>query len=294
MGKYSIKELEKLSGIKAHTLRIWEKRYNIMEPARTETNIRYYSDDDLKKILKVSILNNSGMKISKIAGLSKSDLIENVKQLSEEKADVGVYITELMICMVEFDEYKFEKLLAGYILKLGFEQALLEIVYPFLTKIGILWLNNNVTPVQEHFISNLIRQKIIVAIDGIVTRPTSDTPRVVLFLPENEMHEIGLLFFYYLLKSMGFRTYYLGPDVPLNDLEDSLARLKPHYMITSISYIPSPKRLNNFLNDLYSKFQGINIYLTGHSTLNQSLENFDNLHFFKGATHLKEEFQLLL
>ena len=219
MGNYSIKELEKLSGIKAHTIRIWEKRHSIIEPARTNTNIRYYSDEDLKKILNVSILNNHGFKISQIASLTRSDLVEHVKTLSEEKTDIGIYIDQLTLSMIDFDELKFEKLLAGYILKLGFERTLLEVVYPFLTKIGVLWLSNNISPIQEHFITNLIRQKIVVAIDGITIKPAEDAKKIVLFLPENEMHEIGLLFFHYLLKNMGFQTYYLGQYVPLADLE---------------------------------------------------------------------------
>ncbi len=294
MGKYSIKELEKLSGIKAHTIRIWEKRHNIIEPARTETNIRYYSDEDLKKILNVSILNNNGLKISQIASLSKADLVAKVKQLSEEKTDTGIYIDQLTLSMVDFDEEKFEKLLAGYILKLGFERTLLEIVYPFLTKIGVLWLSNNISPIQEHFITNLIRQKIIVAIDGITTRPLHNAPRVVFFLPENEMHEIGLLFFHYLLKSKGFQTYYLGQYVPLNDLEDSVMRLNPDYMIASISYIPSAKQLNNFLSDLNTRFTGIDIYVTGRPVMEKSFAEFDNLHFFRDATDLKERFDELV
>ena len=294
MGKYSIKELEKLSGIKAHTIRIWEKRHNIIEPARTETNIRYYSDEDLKKILNVSILNNNGLKISQIASLSKADLVAKVKRLSEEKTDTGIYIDQLTLSMVDFDEEKFEKLLAGYILKLGFERTLLEIVYPFLTKIGVLWLSNNISPIQEHFITNLIRQKIIVAIDGITARPFPNSPRVVFFLPENEMHEIGLLFFHYLLKSKGFQTYYLGQYVPLNDLEDSVMRLNPDYMIASISYIPSAKQLNKFLSDLNTRFAGINIYVTGRPVMEKSFAEFDNLHFFRDATDLKERFDELV
>ena len=159
MGNYSIRELEKLSGIKAHTIRIWEKRHQIIAPKRTDTNIRYYSDDDLKKILNVSILNNNGYKISHIAGLSREEMTEAVTKLAEEKTDTNLFIDQLTVCMIDYDEIGFEKKLAGFILKLGFERTILEILYPFLTKIGVLWLSSNITPIQEHFISNLIRQK---------------------------------------------------------------------------------------------------------------------------------------
>ncbi|MEM1405601.1 MAG: MerR family transcriptional regulator [Bacteroidota bacterium] len=293
MGNYSIKELEKLSGIKAHTIRIWEKRHSIIEPARTDTNIRYYSDEDLKKILNVSILNNHGFKISQIASLTRSDLVDNVKKLSEEKTDTGIYIDQLTLSMIDFDEPKFEKLLAGYILKLGFERTLLEVVYPFLTKIGVLWLSNNISPIQEHFITNLIRQKIVVAIDGITTKPAENAKKVVLFLPENEMHEIGLLFFHYLLKNMGFLTYYLGQYVPLADLERSVKRLQPDYLVASISYSPSLKQLNKFLTELNERFTAINIYITGRPVLEKGFSEHTNLHFFKDAAALKEEFTKL-
>ncbi|MEM9856991.1 MAG: MerR family transcriptional regulator [Bacteroidota bacterium] len=293
MGNYSIKELEKLSGIKAHTIRIWEKRHKIIEPARTDTNIRYYSDEDLKKILKVSILNNNGYKISQIASLTRSDLVEQVKTLSEEKTDTGIYIDQLTLSMIDFDEARFEKLLAGFILKLGFERTLLEVVYPFLTKIGVLWLSNNISPIQEHFITNLIRQKIVVAIDGITHKPAEDAKSVVLFLPENEMHEIGLLFFHYLLKNMGFQTYYLGQYVPLADLEKSVERLKPDYMVASISYSPSQKQLNKFLDELNERFTSIQIYITGRAVLEQGFSKHENLHFFKDAAELKHQFVAL-
>ena len=195
--------------------------------------------------------------------------------------------------MIDFDELKFEKLLAGYILKLGFERTLLEVVYPFLTKIGVLWLSNNISPIQEHFITNLIRQKIVVAIDGITIKPAEDAKKIVLFLPENEMHEIGLLFFHYLLKNMGFQTYYLGQYVPLADLEKSVGRLQPDYMVASISYSPSLKQLNKFLTELNERFAAINIYITGRPVLQKGFSEHTNLHFFKDAPALKEEFTIL-
>lgn len=290
MGNYSIKELEKLSGIKAHTIRIWEKRHRIIEPSRTDTNIRYYSDEDLKKILNVSILNSNGYKISQIASLTRNDLVESVKKLSEEKTDTGIYIDQLTLSMIDFDEDRFEKLLAGYILKLGFERTLLEVVYPFLTKIGVLWLSNNISPIQEHFITNLIRQKIVVAIDGITIKPDVGAKRIVLFLPENEMHEIGLLFFHFILKNMGYQTYYLGQYVPLADLEKSVGRLQPDYMVASISYSPSQKQLNKFLDELNGRFQDIQIYITGKPVLEKGFSEHSNLHFFKDASELKEVF----
>ena len=165
MGQYSIKELEQLSGIKAHTIRIWEKRHKIIEPSRTATNIRYYSDLDLKKIINVSLLNTYGIKISKIADMSLDDVNKKVLEISELQNDKGVHIDQMVIAMIDMEEELFEKILNNLILRFGFEKTITEIIYPFLEKIGILWQTQNITPAHEHFISNLIRQKIIVAIE---------------------------------------------------------------------------------------------------------------------------------
>jgi DNA-binding transcriptional MerR regulator len=165
MGKYSIKELEQLSGIKAHTIRIWEKRHKLIEPQRTDTNIRFYSDEDLKKIINVSLLNNNGVKISKIAGMSFEDMTKKILEMSESKSEATVFIDQLVIAMVDMEEDRFEKILSTLILRFGFERSVIEVIYPFLEKIGVLWQTKNINPAQEHFISNLIRQKIIVAID---------------------------------------------------------------------------------------------------------------------------------
>ena len=205
MGKFSIKELEQLSGIKAHTIRIWEKRHKLIAPKRTTTNIRYYSDDDLKKIINVSLLNNHGVKISKIVKLSEEELNTEVFQLSEEKTNSEIHIDQLVLSMIDLEEEQFEKVLSRLTLKVGFERAILEVVYPFLEKIGVLWHTGNISPAQEHFITNLIRQKIIVAIDSLPI-PSKLSKRAILFLPENELHELGLLFCHYITRQFGLRT----------------------------------------------------------------------------------------
>ena len=162
MGQYSIKELEALTGIKAHTIRIWEKRHNLIQPERTDTNIRLYSDQDLKQILNVSILYSQGYKISKIAKLSTQEVSTLIDELaSVDKPETDVFVDQFTVSMVDMDEIKFNRLLSQCILKYGFSEAMQEVIYPFLRKIGILWLSNKINPAQEHFISNLIRQKIV-------------------------------------------------------------------------------------------------------------------------------------
>lgn len=217
MGNYSIKDLETLSGIKAHTLRIWELRYNIIEPKRTETNIRCYNDDDLKKILNISLLNQHGYKISKIAEMSMVDMNHKILDLSQETLKYPDHVHNLMVCMMEMDEIGFEKSISKCILQFGLEKTMIHIIYPFFNKVGLLWQIGTISPYQEHFISNLIRQKIIVAIDGQSSSPESST-KYLLFLPDSELHEIGLLFSCYILKNRGFKVFYFGQSLPFEDL----------------------------------------------------------------------------
>lgn len=291
MGKYSIKELEKLSGIKAHTLRIWEKRYNIISPDRTNTNIRTYSDEELKKLLSIAILNHHGIKISKIAELSDEEIKSKVTQLSEEEdeeGDLNLFIDQLSIAMVELDEAKFEKLLSNFILRFGFERTMLEIMYPFLQKIGILWLSGNINPVQEHFISNLIRQKIIVAIDGLSVTQNENAKKAVCFLPENELHEIGLLFYYYLIKSLKYKSYYLGQFVPLKDLQQVERSLKPDYLITTISHVPSNTSIGDIITQLSTNFLDCTILISGKPVIDFTGTLPKNVQIFNNAKELKQ------
>ena len=293
MGKYSIKELEKLSGIKAHTLRIWEKRYAIIKPDRTDTNIRKYSDEELKKLLNIAILNHHGIKISKIAQLSEDEIKSQVTHLSEEEHDddLGLYIDQLSIAMIEMDEVKFDKQLSNYILRFGFERTILEILYPFLEKIGILWLSGNINPVQEHFMSNLIRQKIIVAIDGLATTKDKSAEKVVLFLPEEELHEIGLLFYYYVVKFLEYQTFYLGQRVPLGDLENIANQIHPEYLVTAISHVPANTTIEEIITQLSEKFPKSHIIVSGYPIQTYKKELPQNVTGVKSALEFKAFFK---
>ena len=262
MGKYSIRELEKLSGIKAHTIRIWEKRHRLIEPQRTDTNIRFYSDDDLKRIMNVSLLNSNGLKISRIAEMTGDEINRKILELSETKSESQIYIDQLIIAMVDLDEEKFEKILSGLILRFNFERTVVEVIYPFLEKIGVLWQTHNITPAQEHFISNFIRQKLMVAIDGLPLAPKT-ARRAILFLPENEMHELGLLFYHYLVRKAGYRTFYLGQMVPHGDLINIYKVHKPQLLITSLITSAPKNNLTNYLTQLSRDFPDCKILVAG-------------------------------
>jgi DNA-binding transcriptional MerR regulator len=286
MGQYSIKELEQLSGIKAHTIRMWEKRHRIIEPSRTSTNIRYYSDLDLKKIINVSLLNTYGIKISKIADMSLEDMNKKVLELSELHNTRGGHIDQLVVAMIDMEEELFEKILNNLILRFGFEKTITEIVYPFLEKIGILWQTQNITPAHEHFISNLIRQKIIVAIDGLPL-PQKTAKKILIFLPEGELHELGLLFYHFLIRKSGYRTYYLGQNVPHEDLVSVYKVHQPVLMITSVTSTPSIP-VETYLQRLANDFGETNILVSGFQV--QKFNGFvpSNVQIFSTALELSK------
>ena len=186
MNKFTIKDLENLSGIKAHTIRIWEQRYTFLKPQRTATNIRYYSSEELKTLLNISLLNKYGYKISHINRMNNEELREKILTLNGTQAQQERIVNELIQLMVDMDIESFEKVLDQYILARGIEKAITYIIFPFLERIGILWLTDHINPAQEHLITNIVRQKIIVGIENIVT-PLDLQARVILFLPENEL-----------------------------------------------------------------------------------------------------------
>lgn len=264
MARYSIKDLENLSGIKAHTIRIWEKRYKFIVPERTNTNIRYYTDDDLKKLLNIAVLNNFGYKISKVAVFSDDVLNKRVREVFEESNDPNVHVDNMVLAMIDMDEEKFEKLFSGLILRLGIEETIAHVIYPFLEKTGVLWQTNVINPVQEHFVTNLIRQKIIVAIDSQITEGKEDGKHFTLFLPEGEMHEIGLLFIAYLLKKHGHRVSYFGASVPISSLIQASETIASDYYVTSFTSSFKLTEVSSYLAELLVALPDANFIISGH------------------------------
>jgi len=279
-----------LSGIKAHTLRIWEQRYNLLQPKRTDTNIRYYDDDDLKLILNVALLNDNGVKISKIASMSSIELREEVMKLTDRSLTHDDQIHALTICMIEMDEDRFDKILSTNILKLGFEQTMLNVIYPFMSKIGILWQTGAINPAQEHFMSNLVRQKLIVAIDGQVQKQGGK--KFLLFLPEGELHEISILFASYLIKSKGHKVIYLGQSTPNDDLLSVYKLHQPEYLFTAITSSPSSEYVQDYIHALSEKFPSAHILVTGYQVLGQDLSfpaNVSQMSYIRDIKDLLEE-----
>jgi len=261
---YSIKDLERLSGIKAHTIRIWEKRYDILNPERTDTNIRFYCDDDLKRLLNISVLIKNGGKISRIASLSNEALSQKILELNNVStpAESG-QIENLIVAMIDLDEAKFEKVLNNSIIQIGFEESMFQVVYPLLHKIGILWQIGTITPVQEHFISNLIRQKLYAAIDALPVERHKNSKTFLLTLPQWELHDIGLLVYNYLIRKKGHKTIFLGQGVPIKDVITIHELVHPDAIVTSFSTPMESEDMLEYLHGLTRSFKDMPIYVGG-------------------------------
>ena len=238
MPTYSIKDLENLSGVQAHTIRIWEQRYSLLNPERTLTNIRKYSDNDLRKLLSVTLLNNNGLKISKIAKMSDADITSAVLQLSEGKnSRLESQIESLKLIMVDMNEAKFEKLFCHLVVQMGFEEAITKVYVPFFKRLSYLWQTNSLTVAQYNFVTSLYRQKMYVAIDGLLLPTKTNDKKIILFLPKTEQEEWGLLFCSYMAKRRGFQTLYLGTSFPVEELVDIIEQNPDTILLSIVTFV---------------------------------------------------------
>ncbi len=247
MKKYSISDIEGLIGVKAHTIRAWEVRYNLVPPKRTATNIRFYNEEDLKMLLNVVTLNENGYKISKIAKMSSKQIADLVIQLKTNWSNDTVQILQLSNAVLNYDENAFSAILAGCIAEMGLTQAMDTVLFPFMKKIGMLWQIGTIDPSHEHFASNLIRDRIIVEIDQVEKPKKNNPKRFLLFLPEAEMHETGLLFARYLLKKCGHDTLYLGQEIPYTDVNKVLKSYQPDYAFIVLTSLNLGKNVNKII-----------------------------------------------
>lgn len=277
MAKYSIKDLEHLSGIKAHTLRIWEQRYGLIDPKRTDTNIRYYDQEDLKLVLNISLLKDNGYKISKIAKMSMEEMHHEVNIVSEKTTSFADQIYALTLSMIDLDEQRFEKIISTNTLKIGFERTMMNVISPFLSKIGIMWLTDSINPAQEHFISNLIRQKLLVAIDGQYPTLDENANKYMLFLPDGELHELSLLFANYLIKARHNKVIYLGQSMPMHDLSMAYEVYKPDFLLTVLTSRPKEMAAKDYLEKLSADYPESEILVSGNQVIGQDLDLPENV-----------------
>ena len=248
MNAFTIKDLENLSGIKAHTIRIWEQRYSLLSPQRTETNIRYYSNDELQKVLNIALLNKYGYKISHIDRMSMADMNEKILALSQAEAQQERIVNELISCMANIQIEEFEQLLDAYIRSKGIEKAIIQILFPFLERIGILWLTNHINPAQEHLVTNIIRQKLIV----------------------------------------GIKVLYLGANVPLKDVEYVAALKSPDYLYAHLTSVANNFNFEKFLIGAFNRMPDRKIIVSGALTQSYKKKIPSNFSFKKSLSEVME------
>ncbi len=285
MDSFTIKDIENLSGIKAHTLRIWEQRYSIFKPHRSDTNIRYFSNAELKKILNVALLNKYGLKISHIDKMNEVEIHEKILSLNHSEAIQDRMVNQMIHCMTELNLTQFEKIIDQFIDARGLEKALTQVIFPFLEKIGLLWSTSHINPAQEHLVTNLIRQKIIVGIetmDRLVTLKSS----FLLFLPESEHHEIGLLVVYYLLRQKGAEVSYLGANIPVKDLIYTIEIKKPDYLYCHLSSFQV--NMDKFIGKLSASAKNTDLYISGRLAQEYNKPLPDGMYAIQSMEKLKE------
>jgi len=277
---YSIKDLEKYSGLKAHTIRIWERRYGILQPKRTAANYRLYSEDDLKKILKLAFLNRKGLKISKLASLSEEALGKKLLEAGEAETDYTFAADMLLTASIESDEAAFNLQCEKLIDEFGFEHFFREFLSSFFKRIGLLWQSKSITSPYEHFASNLIRNKLIFELEKRnFPAPDSSKPVFLLFLPDKQWHELGLLFSHLILKERRYKTVYLGASVPLDDLKEYADSVRFDCLLTSVNSALPHIDLQDYTQALANAFSDKKVYVSGYQYTVQDVKFPEHVRF---------------
>lgn len=281
---YSIKEIEKLSGVKAHTLRIWEKRYGVIVPSRTDTNIRFYTEEHLKKILNISFLNRHNHKISKIASLTDEELHRKVRELSSVDITFEDQLDALVLSLLELDSYNFNKIINQHIEQTGFESTMLELVYPLMDKLSVMWLAGSLKSAHEAFVTTAVKSKIIAATEKIEFIKHGSKASVLVFLPENEDHELSLLFLNFLLKKYHYKVVNLGINVALQPMKEAYDIFNPDFIFTIINDSFPSGGVKDYIHQLTENCPNAKMLLSGRQITLQSVKSGPNRKVFKSLT----------
>lgn len=290
---FSIKDLENLSGVKAHTIRIWEKRYGILEPMRSSTNIRNYDTHNLQKLLNIVLLHNYGYKISRIAEHSSEKIESLVREIISEKSSKNHAINAFKMAMMNFDQVLFFKTYSNLLSEKSFREIFYEVMIPLMNEIGLLWQSGTITPAQEHFISYLIKQKLLVNTEKIqVLEPTRTDKIFVLYLPENEIHELGLMYLNYEILLNGYKTIYLGESVPVASLKDMKQYFDHIVYVSYLTVQPSRDAIDDYLKEIAAEIMDANsqVWMLGRMTQFIDVKQLpENMSIFNSITDLVKE-----
>jgi MerR family transcriptional regulator, light-induced transcriptional regulator len=292
MQYYSIADLEKLSGVKAHTIRIWEQRYKALKPLRSQGNVRYYDDEQLRKLLNVVSLSETGKKISDLFAMSEADLNallqEQIENTKSNATQFEYFISQMIIVGSNYDEAGFEKLFSAALVRYGMRNTYVNIIYPVLFRIGLIWRKDEISPSQEHFLTNLINQKIHASIDGL-SFPSNDKKCWLLFLPKGETHEIGLLFANYLIRSAGQKTIYLGSNVPFDSLCKSVIDTQPTDIFFFFIRNRPQEEAQEYLDKLCRLDIKVTIHIAGKTKLIEQLKMDKAVHWIQSVEELEKQ-----
>lgn len=292
MDSYSISDLEEFSGIKAHTIRVWEQRYNVLKPHRTDGNTRYYDNDQLRRLLNIVSLMGSDFKTSELCTMSDAALNELLdKRLNLSIASDNVYeyfISQILASGIEFDEAYFEKLFSNCILRFGLKGTYINVIYPLLIRAGLLWSKNSLAVGSEHFISNLIRQKISAAIDSLPPAKSHENSWL-LFLPSNEFHELSILFSNYLIRQAGKKVIYLGANVPFESLISTVNETKPSNLFFFFVHYNRPEESQDYLDQLVKNFKDLKIFVSGNQKLLSQLKPSEEITWIQSVEQFEKE-----
>jgi DNA-binding transcriptional MerR regulator len=289
MNRYTIKDLETLSGIKAHTIRIWEKRYGLLVPKRSTTNIRFYDDEELKKLLNVSMLVKHGYKISKVAALEDEQIWHEILKLNSKELSAGEVIDQLIVHLVNFDDESFGQLIERQIATLGFEETVADVIFPLFRNVGVYWQTGSIFPAQEHFVSNIVRELLIN--QSLAFKNYQATETVLFFLKEGEMHELGLLFYNYIALKSGYKTIYLGQNVPFDDLVKIEGLKKFGLVFTAFTNGIAPEELQLYLNKIEEVFKKKTVYVSGAQITKHTPKLPPNFTFISDIHSFKMSFE---
>lgn len=290
MNQFSISQLAQFSGIKAHTIRMWEQRYNALSPQRSEGNTRYYDNTQLIRLLNIVSLMDEGYKVSQLCRLSDLELAQRLKEIQNQndpKNPEEYYISQLVAAGMNYDEWHFEKVFSHCVLKMGMKEAYLKVLYPMISRTGLLWAQSEFLPGHEHFISNIVRQKFFTALDSLP--PINEQGKGwLLFLPENEFHELGLLHAHYLIRASGKKSFYLGANLPLDSLVSSVKQINPDNLLLFMVHDETQERAQAYLDELSGLFPDKNIYVAGKPELLKTLSFHSGTHWLETPKNLEQ------
>lgn len=282
MQYFSISQLQQFSGIKAHTIRIWEQRYEALKPSRSDGNTRYYDSDQLRRLLNIVSLSSAGHKISKLCKMPDTELfglLEEKLGLKVTTEDKGsFFISQLVGATTDFDEQHFDNVYSNCVEHLGIRDTYVKVLYPMMSRMGVMWVTDNMSPAHEHFCSNLIKQKMYAAIDAL-PKPKAEEKTWILFLPEYEFHEMGILFSNFLLRKAGKKVIYLGSNLPVDTLESAVNQSKAENLLFFLVSRKSKEATSQYLNDMKSRFSDKNIYASGSALLKSELSNIQGVNW---------------